>query len=359
MIGRLSAETVRLRFHSAGQRATAETLLGAGGARRFVAVQGGQVVGAACYIPLTEPGVAELAVAVSDRDHGHGVGTRLVERLAESARAEGLQRLLALVLVENRPMLNLLGDLGFEAHRVVSGSEFEVEDRPRAGRGVRRRARCARPRRGRGVAAAAVRAARHRRGGRLAERDVGRTRRAREHHRERLRRRRVPDQPVREGGRRRRGPRPHRRRRRARRPRSDLHPRAGGPRGSRRVHRGGRPCDRRGHGGLRRVVSRRCGDGSETAAALPGCQRPAGRAELPRHPLQPSWLRLRRDLRAHPPAGRHRRHLVPVGRRGHRTAGAVRRPRHRHRIVRVGRQPRRRVAERPAGDVGGGRRRPG
>ncbi len=126
MVGRLSRETVRLRFHSAGQRATAEMLLGGAGARRFVAVRGGEMVGAACYIPLTEPGVAELAVVVSDEDHGHGVGMRLVERLAESARDEGLQRLLALVLTENRPMLNLLAELGFGIRRVVSGGEYEV-----------------------------------------------------------------------------------------------------------------------------------------------------------------------------------------------------------------------------------------
>jgi acetyl coenzyme A synthetase (ADP forming)-like protein len=126
MIGRLSRETVRLRFHSAGQRATVQSLLGGAGARRFVATRAGEIVGAACYIPLTEPGTAELAVVVSDEDHGHGVGMRLVERLAESARAEGLERLLALVLVENRPMLGLLADLGFGVHRVVSGSECEV-----------------------------------------------------------------------------------------------------------------------------------------------------------------------------------------------------------------------------------------
>ena len=126
MVGRLSRETIRLRFHSAGQRVAAETVLGAAGGRRFIAMRAGEIVGAACYIPLTEPGVAELAVVVSDQDHGHGVGMRLVERLAESARAEGLQRLLALVMIENRPMLNLLTDLGFEMHRIVSGSEYEV-----------------------------------------------------------------------------------------------------------------------------------------------------------------------------------------------------------------------------------------
>ncbi len=126
MLGQLSAETLRLRFHSAGQRATPELLLGGAGARQFVALVDGRPVGIACYIPLTEPGVAELAVVVTDLEHGHGIGMRLVERLAESARAEGMQRLLALVLAENRAMLRLLAELGFEAHRVVTGSVIEV-----------------------------------------------------------------------------------------------------------------------------------------------------------------------------------------------------------------------------------------
>jgi GNAT superfamily N-acetyltransferase len=126
MLGQLSPETLRLRFHSAGQRATPEALLGGAGARQFIALLDGRAVGVACYVPLTEPGVAELAVLVTDTEHGHGIGLRLVERLCESARAEGLQRLLALVLAENRVMLHLLGELGFEIHRVVTGSAIEV-----------------------------------------------------------------------------------------------------------------------------------------------------------------------------------------------------------------------------------------
>jgi L-amino acid N-acyltransferase YncA len=126
LLRRLSAETLRLRFHTGAPPANAKRLFASGSARRFVADVGGTLLGAACYIPLTEPGLAELAVVVSDADHGHGVGTRLVERVAEAARREGMHRLLALVLAENAAMLHLLDDLGFAVRRTVTGSEVEV-----------------------------------------------------------------------------------------------------------------------------------------------------------------------------------------------------------------------------------------
>jgi acyl-CoA synthetase (NDP forming)/GNAT superfamily N-acetyltransferase len=126
MLGRLSAETVRLRFHAGSPHVTAERLFGTGAGRRFVAETGGRLVGAACWIPLTEPGVAELAVVVTDAEHGRGVGMRLVEHVAEGARREGIRRLLALVLAENAPMLDLLAQLGFRTHRRLSGGELEV-----------------------------------------------------------------------------------------------------------------------------------------------------------------------------------------------------------------------------------------
>ena len=102
----LSGESRRLRFHSAGTRVDPESLLGGRGARRFVALVGGELVGVGCYVPLTAPHDAEVALAVRDDEQGRGVGTRLVEQLAEAARREGFHELLAVVLSDNRQMLN-------------------------------------------------------------------------------------------------------------------------------------------------------------------------------------------------------------------------------------------------------------
>lgn len=61
---------------------------------------------------MRNPRVAELAVAVVDDWQGHGVGGRLASALADRARDEGITSFTALVLAENKPILNLLGDLG-------------------------------------------------------------------------------------------------------------------------------------------------------------------------------------------------------------------------------------------------------
>ena len=46
---------------------------------------------------------------------GRGVATAMLDRLAERARAEGVRRFSADILAENRPMLDLIGELG-DAH---------------------------------------------------------------------------------------------------------------------------------------------------------------------------------------------------------------------------------------------------
>ena len=56
--------------------------------------------------------VAEVAVAVADSWQGRGVASALLRRLAERARAEGVRRFSAEILADNRPMLDLIDDLG-------------------------------------------------------------------------------------------------------------------------------------------------------------------------------------------------------------------------------------------------------
>ena len=56
--------------------------------------------------------MAEVAVAVADSWQGNGVATALLDRLAERARAEGIRRFSAEILAENRPMLELIEEVG-------------------------------------------------------------------------------------------------------------------------------------------------------------------------------------------------------------------------------------------------------
>lgn len=88
----------------------------------------GRGVGIARYVRLdSEPEVAEIAVTVADAWQGRGVGTQLVAELARRARAEGIARFRALVLADNRRMLDLLAELGPLDYGPVSGGTAEVE----------------------------------------------------------------------------------------------------------------------------------------------------------------------------------------------------------------------------------------
>jgi GNAT superfamily N-acetyltransferase len=73
----------------------------------------GHGIGVARFVRLSEEAeTAEVAVAVADSWQGRGVATALLDRLAERARAEGVGRFSADILAENRPMLELIGELG-------------------------------------------------------------------------------------------------------------------------------------------------------------------------------------------------------------------------------------------------------
>ncbi len=83
-------------------------------------------LGVARYIRLPEdPTTAEAAVTVLDEQQGRGVGTTLLEALAESARAHGIRRFRGYVLAENAPMVEILQDLG--ATVVHQGSMLGVD----------------------------------------------------------------------------------------------------------------------------------------------------------------------------------------------------------------------------------------
>ena len=94
------------------------TLAGADGNDRIVAI--GE------YDRLRDPVAAEAAFAVADKLQGHGIGTRLLERLAALAAEQGIERFLAEVLPDNRAMLGVFEGAGLEVTRELDGGEFEV-----------------------------------------------------------------------------------------------------------------------------------------------------------------------------------------------------------------------------------------
>jgi acetyl coenzyme A synthetase (ADP forming)-like protein len=85
-----------------------------------------RVVAVANYVRLRDPTLAEAAFAVLDEYQRRGIGTRLVEQLAQRAGRQGIERIVAEVLAENRGMLGVFEALGFELSRELSGGEIEI-----------------------------------------------------------------------------------------------------------------------------------------------------------------------------------------------------------------------------------------
>ena len=78
-----------------------------------VALVDGALIGHALYDRHAGTSEAEVALEVADAFQGRGVGTVMLEELAQLARAAGITRFLAYVLPSNRRMLEVFHDLGF------------------------------------------------------------------------------------------------------------------------------------------------------------------------------------------------------------------------------------------------------
>jgi RimJ/RimL family protein N-acetyltransferase len=89
----------------------------------------GQGAGIARYIrDPKDPRTAEIAVTIVDGWQGRGLGTELVARLAERARAEGIERFVALTAGTNVAMGLLLRHMGGTVLAREFGTvEYELE----------------------------------------------------------------------------------------------------------------------------------------------------------------------------------------------------------------------------------------
>ncbi len=70
---------------------------------------------------------AEVAFNISDRYQGKGIGSVLLEHLAAVAREIGLTKFTAEVLPQNRKMLKVFSDAGYEVSRRIEDGVVEVE----------------------------------------------------------------------------------------------------------------------------------------------------------------------------------------------------------------------------------------
>jgi acetyl coenzyme A synthetase (ADP forming)-like protein len=70
---------------------------------------------------------AEVAMAVDDEFQGKGIGTLLLERLALLAVGNGFRRFWAVTMAENKPMLDLFSESGFECRSHIDHGSVEID----------------------------------------------------------------------------------------------------------------------------------------------------------------------------------------------------------------------------------------
>ncbi len=73
------------------------------------------------------PDSAEVAFLVADEEHGHGLGSLLLEHLAAACRDNGVRLFVAEVLPENAAMIRVFRDVGFDVSRRSHSGVVSVE----------------------------------------------------------------------------------------------------------------------------------------------------------------------------------------------------------------------------------------
>ncbi|MBE3598609.1 MAG: GNAT family N-acetyltransferase [Limnochordaceae bacterium] len=136
LMARLSHQTLRMRFF-AGVSQVSRTLveqLCAPPSRdqvSLLAIWGEgpdeRVVGVGNYVALPGRNTAEVAFVVDDAFQGRGIGTLLLERLAGMAAGSGLVGFEAEVLFENRPMVEVFRESGFQVRQALDGGVLHIQ----------------------------------------------------------------------------------------------------------------------------------------------------------------------------------------------------------------------------------------
>jgi len=133
-ISKLSHRTKYLRFHSVPK-------LGREDAVRFCSVdydnafafvaevlrdRRRDIIAIGRYYRIPNKPIAEVAFVIEDAYQGKGIGTKLVEWLANAARDNGITTFEASVLAENKEMMTVFKDYGFHVTSEFEAGEYRV-----------------------------------------------------------------------------------------------------------------------------------------------------------------------------------------------------------------------------------------
>jgi len=133
-VSRLSRRTKYLRFHSLPKLGRDDAIrfctVDYNNTFAFVAeVRGDQrkdIVAIGRYYRLPKRHSAEVAFAIEDAYQGKGIGTKLMEWLANVARENGITSFEADVLGENREMMGVFRAYGFHVESELSGGVYHI-----------------------------------------------------------------------------------------------------------------------------------------------------------------------------------------------------------------------------------------
>jgi acetyl coenzyme A synthetase (ADP forming)-like protein len=130
--GRLSKKAVYRRWfnlHPGLSPAEVERLAVVNGQDHLalVATLGHRIIGVGEYDQVDGTDLAEVAFVVEDPHQGRGIATLILEELASAARHEGIRRFTAIVLPDNRAMLDVFRNEGFEEHEHFDDGLVEVD----------------------------------------------------------------------------------------------------------------------------------------------------------------------------------------------------------------------------------------
>ncbi|MCL2781617.1 MAG: GNAT family N-acetyltransferase [Actinomycetia bacterium] len=92
----------------------------------LIALLGAELIAVGLYEREAGTDDAEVAFVVADAHHGRGIGSVLLEHLAAAARECGLRRFTAVVLAENRAMMGVFRDAGYQVDRHIEYGEVNL-----------------------------------------------------------------------------------------------------------------------------------------------------------------------------------------------------------------------------------------
>ncbi len=95
----------------------------------LVALAGEDIIGIARYDRLDDRSIAEVAFNISDNTQGKGLGSVLLEHLAAIASEEGITQFVADVLPQNRKMMKVFVDAGYEVNHAFEDGVIAVSFR--------------------------------------------------------------------------------------------------------------------------------------------------------------------------------------------------------------------------------------